>query len=113
MVDEWNTTMKWCLRNSDEEIANYRTLMHLLITEDNSRDNITSPLHVAVLGNNSTIIKCLIAHNLPLNANDRNGATPLHWACSCGNEMAIKLLLQSGADYSRLDFGKFIYFLIF
>jgi len=101
----WNATMKWCLLYGDNESIPINELVELLRSEDNSDEENTSAVHISVLGSNVTILKYLIDYNLPLNAVDRNGATPLHWACSNGNKQAMWLLFQNGADYQRLDFG--------
>ena len=110
MGSPWNATMKWCLLYGDDETVHITELLELLRSEDNSNEESTSAVHISVLGSNTTILKYLIDYNLPLNAIDGDGATPLHWACSNGNKQAMQMLLQYGADYQRLDFGLYFNF---
>lgn len=44
-------------------------------------------------------MRLLLTFNASVGARDkRMGNTALHWACMAGNRMAVKLLLDAGAD---------------
>jgi uncharacterized protein len=44
------------------------------------------------------VLQILIAHGAGVNAVDKDGMTPLHWAARCGAEQAGAVLLDHGAD---------------
>lgn len=62
--------------------------------------NMVTPLHYAAYKNNPQTINLLIDHGLDVNAQDKNGNTPLHYARSIlrENPQVIKTLLEHGAD---------------
>ena len=62
--------------------------------------NMMTPLHYAAYNNNPQTINLLIDHGLDVNAQDKNGNTPLHCAKSFlkENPRVIKTLLGRGAD---------------
>jgi len=59
-----------------------------------------SPLHVAVLANQSGTAKALIEGEADLNVKAQNeqGDTPLGWAAAFGRTAIAKLLIDAGAD---------------
>ena len=61
--------------------------------------NMMTPLHYAAYNNNPQTINLLIDHGLDVNAQDKNGNTPLHCAKSFlkENPRVIKTLLGRGA----------------
>ena len=40
-----------------------------------------------------------------IDTQDINGYTPLMWACICGREAVVRLLLERGADIKLRDMG--------
>lgn len=62
--------------------------------------NMMTPLHYAAYNNNPQTINLLIDHGLDVNAQDKNGNTPLHCAKSFlkENPRVIKTLLGRSAD---------------
>ena len=62
--------------------------------------NMATPLHYASYNDNPQTINLLIDHGLDVNAQDKNGNTPLHCAKSFlkENPRVIKTLLEHGAD---------------
>ena len=112
-MSAWNGTMKWCIRNCEEEgPVDLNELKYLLMAEDNTDEFDTSALHLACVGNNAAIIKLLIAYNVPVNGTDKDGATPLHWACSKGNLDSVIALLHAKADIKATDYGMYIFLLL-
>jgi len=73
-----------------------------------------TPLHLAAAGLRTAAVKLLLENGADLNAENRRGATPLHYACdprpntvTAWNPKAqvevIKLLIQSGAKPNHPD----------
>ena len=57
-----------------------------------------TPLHAAAQGNNPEVIKLLLSHNVPINAVDVYGLSPLHYAAAIGGWEAYCILVENGAD---------------
>jgi ankyrin repeat protein len=55
-----------------------------------------TPLHHAAAFGNITMMKALITAKAPINAKNRRGSTPLHWAIH--DEAKVRLLIEAGAD---------------
>lgn len=53
-----------------------------------------SPLHLAAMGRVGSVSTLIQPYFKDMNAQDRCGMTPLHWACSCNNWEAVKVLLE-------------------
>ncbi|ETW80296.1 hypothetical protein HETIRDRAFT_319931, partial [Heterobasidion irregulare TC 32-1] len=54
-------------------------------------------LHSAAATGNIGLVKYALSHGQPINS-VLDGVLPLHAACSGGNELVVKLLIDSGAD---------------
>lgn len=52
----------------------------------------------ATQGSNLEVMRALIASKAPVNCQDANGMTALHWAALNGQADRVELLLQNGAD---------------
>ena len=62
-------------------------------------DSSDTPLHMAMLQRNTTVIKLLLDYGFDPNAKSTmNGYTPLHSAVSANNADGARLLLQYNAD---------------
>ncbi|MFH1476796.1 MAG: ankyrin repeat domain-containing protein [Verrucomicrobiota bacterium] len=70
----------------------------------NQRDaqNGMTPLHWAVMGNQTNIAEYLLAHGADVNAGDRYGMTPLHKAAAFDGKDMAALLLAHGANLDAL-----------
>jgi ankyrin repeat protein len=71
-----------------------------------------SPLHrVAIVGYKSTFVSCrdigeiLIAHGANVNAEDKHGNTPLHWAARLGHQDIVEILLEYNANVNHKNQG--------
>lgn len=64
-----------------------------------------TPLHLAVLKNQTSIIKTLIKASADLHMFDSIHATPLHIAAMNSNNQAIRLLLDAGANPNVKEFS--------
>lgn len=72
-----------------------------------------TPLHLAAmalavkitktLGDDNNCISELVDHGAEANAANKAGRTPLHEACSMGNEELVDLLLRYGANINKLS----------
>ena len=75
-------------------------LLHEGVDPNHSRFNRVgyrfTPLHWASIWNNTKIIHPLIRWGAELDAVDRNGNSPLHYACSNGSLQATQLLVEEG-----------------
>lgn len=58
---------------------------------------VQSPLHWAVLMQNTKVIYTMLKRSAPINKECEGGATPLHWAVETGKIPTVKLLLAAGA----------------
>ena len=54
-------------------------------------------------GNYEEVDKLLQNEAVDINATDKGGCTPLHYACEVGNEEIVKHLIQKGADCCKIS----------
>ncbi|KAI0046892.1 hypothetical protein FA95DRAFT_1459177, partial [Auriscalpium vulgare] len=54
-------------------------------------------LHSAAVTGNIGLVKYALSHGQPINS-VIDGVLPLHAACSGGNDLVVKLLIENGAD---------------
>ena len=64
-----------------------------------------TPLHIAVLSDQSEIAQFPIEKHANLNAKaeDEHGGTPLHWAAASGRIEMARRLIDAGADVNAKD----------
>eukprot|EP00123_Amoebidium_parasiticum_P010271 comp19995_c0_seq1/m.24463 comp19995_c0_seq1/g.24463 ORF comp19995_c0_seq1/g.24463 comp19995_c0_seq1/m.24463 type:complete len:212 (-) comp19995_c0_seq1:14-649(-) len=60
-------------------------------------------LHHACQGNQTAIVKMLLAASLPPSPVSALGDVPFHWVSAWGNIEALSALLQAGADINHAD----------
>ena len=63
-----------------------------------------SPLHLAARGYLPETIPFLIKKGFKVNKKDKDGNTPMHYACMKGNVKILKEFILHGADYKFKDF---------
>ncbi|MBU4212468.1 MAG: ankyrin repeat domain-containing protein [Verrucomicrobia bacterium] len=70
----------------------------------NQRDaqNGMTPLHWAVMGNQTNMAEYLLAHGADVNAGDRYGLTPLHKAAAFNGKDMAAILLAHGANLNAM-----------
>lgn len=63
------------------------------------------PIHLAVLKGNEEIAKLLLDNGakIDLEADNKDKASPLHWAAFFNQKEMVYLLIQAGAPLNRLD----------
>lgn len=71
-----------------------------------SEDVNTAILLTILMGRTDCILKLLDNFYADINAMDNKGRTALHLACSTGNHLISKVLLDRGAEANRWDFAK-------
>ena len=67
--------------------------------------NGRTPLHTAVQGGHSGVVRVLLEARSDLNSVDRHGCTPLRMAAEVGDLVAMRLLLDAKADVDKGDFN--------
>lgn len=72
------------------------------LLESADEDGFT-PLHLAVIQGNISLVNLLLANNANVNLLDNEGHSVVHWATVCGELEALKAVLQAGADVSSPD----------
>jgi palmitoyltransferase len=60
-------------------------------------------MQIAAQGDRALMIVWLAEQGLSPETFDKNGSTPLHWACYMGNEEAVSVLLALGVKVDRQD----------
>lgn len=70
----------------------------------NRRDtqNGMTPLHWAVMGNQTNMAEYLLVHGADVNAGDRYGMTPLHKAAAFNGKDMAAILLEHGANLNAM-----------
>ena len=94
------------LRNDKDEsplmlaaLRGERTLVELLIWRDADVNKTGwTPLHYAASGGHAAIVQLLLDHSAYIDAESPNGTTPLMMAAYYAPPLAVKLLLEEGAD---------------
>jgi uncharacterized protein len=90
------TTLIRALKSGD--IATVRSLVRNAVEIDSAEPDGTTPLHVAVLRNDTDSVDLLLRAGANPRATTRYGVTPLYLACVNGNPAVIEQLLAAGAD---------------
>lgn len=66
------------------------------------KENGFTPLHWAVMGNQTNLAEFLLSHGAVVNARDRDGLTPLHKAAAFNGKAMAEILLAAGADLNAM-----------
>ena len=78
--------LKWIIEENNNDIKilgdNDKSLLHLAIEKKWEKDTVNY----------------LIEKGVDVNAKDKNGSTPLHYAAKMANLKVVKLLIEHGAD---------------
>ncbi|XP_059610824.1 inversin-B [Phlebotomus argentipes] len=72
------------------------------LIESADEDGFT-PLHLAVIQGNLSLVNLLLANKADVNALDGEGHSVVHWAIVCGEIEALRSVLTAGADVSTPD----------
>ncbi|MCS5711890.1 ankyrin repeat domain-containing protein [Candidatus Berkiella aquae] len=62
-----------------------------------------TPLHIACLSGNDSVVKTLRRHHVDVNVSDASGATPLHYAAKFGNSSMMKYLISHEGNLDVVD----------
>ncbi|MCJ8209325.1 ankyrin repeat domain-containing protein [Mucilaginibacter sp. RS28] len=89
------------------EIARYLVLKGANVNQASDNGFRVAPIHSAVAGNYTPIVKLLIENGAEVNVTQQAGTTPLHTAAQNGNLELLILLLENGASVDiRMEGGK-------
>ena len=119
MPSSWNNSQKFIVRYADDPNPDLYTLSRHLTIEGTNSGNFynrsASPLHLSTTGKSIKIMKLLVElHFASVHVIDKQGATPLHWACQKGNLEMIRYLIEKNSSLTAVDYSKFIFiFIIF
>ncbi|GAB0094139.1 Ankyrin repeat [Sergentomyia squamirostris] len=72
------------------------------LIESADEDGFT-PLHLAVIQGNVSLVNLLLANKADVNALDGEGHSVVHWAIVCGEIEALRAVLAAGADVATPD----------
>lgn len=71
---------------------------------DADMDILTEDCNTALIcANDKTIIQLLLQHKADINATNKEGDTALHKAAWKGNQAAVQILLENGADITKVN----------
>lgn len=62
-----------------------------------------SPLHLAAMNGDVSVVKLLLQHGAKVDADDGSGQTPLFLAANWSRYDAVELLIEHGANVNRCD----------
>jgi ankyrin repeat protein len=98
------------LLNSFPALRTVRLAVLLLVGLASTSLALAAPIHdAAVKGDAKKITEILAADPTQLNAKDKLGNTPLHWAAFHGQLAAVKVLIDAGADVkAKNNYGAFM-----
>jgi ankyrin repeat protein len=69
----------------------------------NEKMNGENLLHRAINAENTSLIKFWLKNEIEVNAKNKDGKTPLHYACEKEMMDVVKLLFENGASYNEPD----------
>lgn len=90
---------KCCLLNDEEKVKK-----QIRNCDVNSRDSSDrTPLHIAAVNGNLSIINTLIEAGANVNAQDAEGKTPLVKSIECNHDELVEVFVFAGADVNLRD----------
>ena len=106
----WSNIQKWVVRYADNKDVDLNEFAKYIACGDvceRTTDGENSALHFAAVGEASTTLEFLlnIVPKRSINSPNKNGETPLHWACRSGTLSNIKALLDAGANPRCVDYS--------
>ncbi|XP_044747080.1 ankycorbin isoform X2 [Coccinella septempunctata] len=99
------TALHYCCTSDNKraaQVADYLTMAAPELVETKDEDGFT-PLHLAVIAGNMSLVTFLIANHADVNAVDNEKHTVVHWATVCGETEALRAVIAAGAPVSSPD----------
>ncbi|XP_076988383.1 ankyrin repeat domain-containing protein 27 isoform X2 [Tamandua tetradactyla] len=96
-----------CFCDNCEKLVSGRLNDPSVVTPFSRDDRGHTPLHVAALCGQASLIDLLVSRGAVVNATDYHGSTPLHLACQkgCQSVTCVKALIYYDVYSCRLDIG--------
>ncbi|KRT84268.1 Ankyrin repeat-containing protein, partial [Oryctes borbonicus] len=95
--------LHYAVRQGNLEMVEYLLNTFTQINVNVRDSEWCSPLHIAVLTENLSIVKCLVEKGALVNSYNTNRQTPLHFAAKLGNVKLTHYLLDNGANINVFD----------
>ena len=111
-MPRWNNAQKFVVRFADDPYPDLFVFSKIIekdgITVGSYGDKGASLLHLSTTGSSIKIMRALVElHLVDVEVYDKQGATPLHWACHKGNIEMIEYLLKFKASPNVVDKSKY------
>ena len=111
-MTRWNSAQKFVVKSVDDPNPDLFVFSKIIekdgITVGSYGDKGASLLHLSTTGSSIKIMRALVElHLVDVDVIDKQGATPLHWACQKGNIEMIEYLLKFNASSSVVDYSEF------
>lgn len=94
--------MHYCAENTSPDLAQLLIKAEPELVNQADEEGYT-PLHLAVIAGNRTMLRYLLDHGAEVNLLDNERHSVVHWATVCGELESLDVVLDSGAEASVED----------
>lgn len=94
--------MHYCAENTTADGAQLLVKANPALVNQPDEEGYT-PLHLAVIAGNRTMLRYLLDHGAEVNLLDNERHSVVHWATVCGELEALDVVLDAGAEASVED----------
>lgn len=96
------TALHYCAENTTVDAAQLLLKANPALINQPDEEGYT-PLHLAVIAGNRTMLRYLLDHGAEVNLLDNERHSVVHWATVCGELEALDVILEAGAEASVED----------
>jgi ankyrin repeat protein len=103
-----NSCLHWLVKGNN--LAELKHLINEQMINVNVKELLrnnqsTSILHWSMPNGSEEMIEYILEtfHDINVDEQNKNGETPLHWACDWNNDIAVDILLKNDADPNKQD----------